>query len=149
MTKKKYLSFSGFLNFCILAFITFCTVKINTSLNSDTPFPAFVANSNVAHLEQIYAIFIALIGVCLISLLTKCLIVKVEKNSVTLISIVVDIIVAVLLVSLSMNALTAAVAGMWGSYIAELLVIGCAALIIICDLLSLVAEEWGHLAFKL
>ena len=149
MTKRKLLYASSFFNLLLLAFIAYSTYQLKVSLDLGAGIAGFAARTTVVKVPDIYVIFVSMTGVLLLSLIVKHAAMNLERNIITFAALLCDSIVAGFLVALTYKSLMAAFTGAYLSYILELVLVGCSVLMIIIDLLSYPAEQWGRLTFKL
>ena len=141
MTKRIYLSFSAFLNLCVMVFMVISTYRIKLALNSGIPVYGIAALANDYPIKSVHIVFSIMINFCVLTFLIKMIAEFIEKNRITVIALILDVVVLAFFLALGWQSIVS------GAILTDYPMFAATAasgVAIVFDLCSFCAERWGR-----
>lgn len=143
MTKKTLLTLSSYINLFLLAYMAYATYTTQATLNAGGKVHGVGAAFSMLNPQMIMLVLVGATAYITFALLVKLFGAKVEKNGLTSLIMIIDVVMIVFFVIASGNAFQSVIAGKILGNVTEIGLVGASFLALLIDLVSLPTERWG------
>lgn len=143
MTKKTLLTLSSYINLFLLAYMAYVTYTTQVALNAGEKIHGVGAAFSMLGPQLVMVVLVGATAYITFALLVKLFAAKVEKNGLTYLVMLIDIVMIVFFVIASGNAFQSVIAGKILGNVTEIGLVGASFLALLIDFVSLPAERWG------